>query len=162
MKNYYKHYEVASINILAFCEYDDTITDLRNIPAQAPEFYRQHLDGILKAVDNFKLAYDIVNEEFENADEKTKKYLVREKLIIEISHYESKAVYYQMLARYLFFINGDRAALEENMDKSIAIRMESKERMSKIPLELFGICGPMTCGNFDAMIEWQQLMRKNG
>jgi hypothetical protein len=154
--------ERASGMMQAFCEYGDNIDDLRNIPPQAPEFNKWHIELIGEAVDLYKKAEKLIDDVLSSVDASLKDRLIKEKYLIAYTIPEAEAIYCQMMGRYLYFISGqaDKKALEYWMDKAIEYRVDLAEQYEKNISKV--LCGVNDFHGCRDMSDWNKNMREHG
>ena len=162
MREYYELFERASMKMLPFCEYGDNISDLRNIPPQCPEFYREHAKNIGEAAELYEKAYELTAALCaECKGEPEFAYVEREMYLMLTSKKDARALWHQMTGRILGYL-GDVEARREHLDMAIAMRKEGAETMRRVPEKYNGRCGKDSLGFYASMAEWYEAMKQWG
>ncbi|MBE6870850.1 MAG: DUF4838 domain-containing protein [Ruminococcaceae bacterium] len=162
MGEYYELFEQASMKMLAFCEYGDNISDLRNIPPQCPDFYQKHIAMIEQAVALYEKAYELLQKLCQMSQgEKEFTYIEREMYLMQTTALDARAVCEQMTGRILGYL-GDVPARHEHFDEAIKLREKGAETMATVPLKYNGRCGEDAVRFYGTMNEWYQAMKKWG
>ncbi len=142
MLEYYDSLEQASAGILSFCEYKD-IHDIRNIPPQAPEFQKRHIEQIQTSGNILERCNSLLEKALGQSAGKERTRIENEINILQITRKEVEATYYQMLARFssAFEDSADKTAFLSNLDKAMELRREIRSDIEAVSDELKGCSG---------------------
>jgi hypothetical protein len=144
MLTYYSLLEQASFGIFTFCGYNEPLGDIRNIPPQAPEFYKKHIGQIKESISKLEQCATLLDEILESSNDSEGNQLKHERQLLQITIKEAQATYYFMLGRYKLH-QGEISDIEEfyeDMDKVITIKNELKSLIEIVPMDVKG-CGGM-------------------
>lgn len=143
MGEYYFLLEKSSIGILSFCEYKEYLSDLRDIPPQSPAFYYKHIEQIKESIDILKKCAQLLQVVIETNIGREKELLADEMQILNITLKEAEALYFQMLGRYMYYVdrNSDIGIFKTYMDKAINCKIDIKRFIETVSDDLKGCCG---------------------
>ena len=153
---YLRLLERASNNMQAFCKYDDSMADLRNIPPVDLPFNKAHIKLVTHAAGIYRMLDSMAKTEIYFAEEDVQRERLHETwLSMHLSAIEADAIRLQMLGLY-HLEKGEIEKGNKLLEECIELRISNAEWFTKnVPLTLRGV---NDSHHSELMIDWNKKM----
>lgn len=142
--------EKASVQTYAFCGYGIQFGDIRVLPIEPVEYYKEHIEKIQKAIELLAKAEELLNKMISRANVKNVDHLKAESVIIKITQLETEAIYTRMYSRYMNKVYPGKLSsfeLQQYGEKVVELQKQMIEIIKTVPLEIKGTVGNKTFPN---------------